>query len=90
MRCVSLGVCICVYMCMIANQSTRKKNAIMSDLSKLDVLTPLSCTQIPRLDMCRSILSLSKMIQQLWCNHPLSQRNKTIKKVVGMEVAGDG
>ena len=62
----------------------------MSDLGKLDVLTPLSCTQIPRLDMCRSILSLSKMIQQLWCNHPLSQRNKTIKKVVGMEVAGDG
>ena len=26
----------------------------------------------------------------MWCNHPLSQRNKTTKKAVGMEVGGDG
>ena len=38
--------------------------------------------------MCRSIKPLSKIIHQVWCNHPFSQRNKQ-KKVVRVEVGGD-
>ena len=33
--------------------------------------------------MCGSIISLSKIAHQMWCNHPFSQRNKTIERAVG-------
>ena len=36
-----------------------------------------------------SIISLSKMTYQMWCDNPFSQRNKTIKRAVVMEVGGD-
>ena len=37
----------------------------------------------PRLNMGRSIISLSKIAHQMWHNHPFSQRNKTIERAVG-------
>ena len=43
-------------------------------------------TKVPRLDMCRSILSLSKIAHQMWRDHPFSQRNKT---TVEVGVGGD-
>ena len=78
--CVSLfaGVyvcmCVCVCVCVISNESNSKKPHV-SDLSKL-----MSCCikhtarllwyKLPRLDMDRSIISLSKIIHQMWHNHP--------------------
>ena len=35
-----------------------------------------------------SIISLSKITYQMWCDNPFSQRNKT-KRAVVMEVGGD-
>ena len=43
---------------------------------------------VPRLDMCRSILSLSKIAHQMWRDHPFNQRNRTIKRTVGVKVGG--
>ena len=31
--------------------------------------------------MCRTIISLSKIIHQMWRDHPFGQRNKTTKRV---------
>ena len=44
--------------------------------------------------MCRSIISLSKIAHQMWCNqmwcnHPFCQINKTIERAVGVVVGGD-
>ena len=33
--------------------------------------------EVLRLDMCTSIISLSKIADQIWRDHPFSQRNKT-------------
>ena len=49
-----------------------------------------SGTMVPRLDMCRSTISLCKITHQKWCDHPFSQRNKTTKRAVGMKVGGVG
>ena len=38
--------------------------------------------------MCRSII-LSKIAQQRWHDHPFSQRNKTVERVVGIGVGGN-
>ena len=46
-------------------------------------------TKVPRLDMCRSILSLSKIAHQMWCDYSFSQRNRTTERTVGVEVRGD-
>ena len=37
--------------------------------------THINVPLVPRLDMCRSILSLRKIAHQIWCDHPISQRN---------------
>ena len=37
---------------------------------------------VPRFDICRSIISVSKIVHQMWCDHPFSQGNKTTKRVV--------
>ena len=34
--------------------------------------------------MCRSILSLSKIANQMWHDHPFSQRNRTTERAVGV------
>ena len=54
-------------------------------LSKLDALLHEthqgpSGTKVPRLDMCRSIISLSKITDQLWHDHPFRLRNKKRQK----------
>ena len=46
-------------------------------------------TKVPRLKMCRSIISLSKTTHQMWVNHPFSQRNMATKRVVEVVVGGD-
>ena len=42
-----------------------------------------SGTKVPRLDMCRSIISLSKTAYQMGHNHPFSQRSKITERAVG-------
>ena len=39
--------------------------------------------------MYRSILSLSKIANQMWCDHPFSYRNMTTETTVKGEVGGD-
>ena len=39
---------------------------------------------MPRLNTCRSILSLSKIAHQMWHDHPISQRNRTTERTVGV------
>ena len=38
-----------------------------------------SGTKVPRLNIYKSIISLSKITHQMWHGHPFSQRNKTSK-----------
>ena len=45
--------------------------------------TGLSGTMVPRLDMCRSIISLNRITHQMWRDHKFSQRNKATKRAVG-------
>ena len=57
--------CVFVCICVISNQSTGKKRSHVLDLSKLipycikHAQDPYG-TKVPRLDMCRSIVSLNK------------------------------
>ena len=46
-------------------------------------------TEVLRLDMCRSILSLSKVVHQMWHDHPFSQRNRKTEWTMGVEDGGD-
>ena len=41
------------------------------------------------LDMCRSIMSLSKIAHRMWRNDPFSQRNKTTERALGEGVKGN-
>ena len=45
-----------------------------------------SGTKVPRLDMYRSIISLSKTAHQMWRDRTFNQRNKTAERVVGVDV----
>ena len=58
----------------------------MSDLSKLNILLHKTHIKVLRLDMCRSIISLSEITKQMWCNHTFSQRNKPTESAVGVGV----
>ena len=49
-----------------------------------------SGTKVPRLDMCRSIISLSKTAYQMGHNHPFSQRSKITERAVGGGGGGGG
>ena len=40
------------------------------------------------MDLPRSIVSLSKIIHQMWHDHPFSQRKKVTKRGVWVEVKG--
>ena len=40
--------------------------------------------------MYRSTVSLSKIIYQMWRDHPFSQRNKATESAVGVEVGDEG
>ena len=82
-------VCLCVYLCMISNQSTHEKPHYVSGLSKPDTL--LRKTQIQVLLVLRyqgstcvdSLLSLSKIAHQMWSDHPFNHRNRTMERTVG-------
>ena len=80
---------MCVCKCVIPNQITSKKPHYMSELSKPYALLHkthikvFSGTKVPRLDMSRSILPLSKIAHQMWRDHPGSQRNRTTEKSGG-------
>ena len=81
---------VCVFLCVIS-QSTSKKPYV-SDCSKLDTLLHKThqgpfVTKVLRLHMCRSIISSSKIAQQMGNDHLFSQRNKT-EKAVGFWVGG--
>ena len=39
--------------------------------------------------MCRSMLSLSKTVHQIWCDHPFSLRNSTAGRTMAAGVGGD-
>ena len=79
---------LCVSVCVILNQSTSKKPHYVSNSVNLVPCCikythqGLSVTMVPRFDICRSIISVSKIVHQMWCNHPFSQGNKTTKRVV--------
>ena len=63
----------------------------MSELSKLEtLLQDPSDTKVPRLNICRSIISLGKIKHQKWRNHLFSQRNKITKRAMEVEAAGGG
>ena len=90
-------MCVCVCLCLILNQRTGKKTNYVSRLSKLDACCIkhisrsfcFSGPKVPRLEMFRSITSLSKIIHKISRNHPFSRRNKTTERSVGAEVGGD-
>ena len=85
--CQSIGpectVCLYLYVCLVPNHIIRQTSVNLTPccITQQDP----SSTKVPRLDMCRSIISLSKITHQMWCNHPSSQRNKA-KKSSGVRV----
>ena len=46
-------------------------------IMELDALLHKTCIKVLKLDMCTSMVLLSKIVHQMWCDHPLSKRNKT-------------
>ena len=74
-----LCVFVCVSVCVISNRSASKKPPV-SQLSKLDALLHTqqspSDIKVRRVDMCRSVISLSKITHQMWHDHPFTQGNK--------------
>ena len=61
----------------------------MSELGKFDILLHKTHIKVLRIDMCKSLIFLSKMAHQMWGDHPFSQRNKTTEREVGMRVGVD-
>ena len=61
----------------------------MSELSKFDILLHKTHIKVLRIDMCKSLILLSKMAHQMWGDHPFSQRNKITEREVGMRVGVD-
>ena len=85
------AVCVCV-----CDNKIRVpvRNHIMSQTSVN--LTPCCTKHIKVLRLLRyqgwtyrSILSLSKMVHQMWCAYPFKQRNRTPERTVGVGAGGD-
>ena len=74
--------------CVISNQSTSKKPQYVSDLVTNNTRPDLSGIMVPRLQLCRSVISLSRVTYQIWRDPPFSQVNKATKIAVGVEVGG--
>ena len=76
-----LFVFVCVY---VRHQITAlAKKYHVSNFSKLDILwhkTYNKVLLVPRLGMCRFIMSISKITHQMWLYHPARQRNKATKE----------
>ena len=86
---------VCVCLCVISNQSTSKKPNYVSGLCKLDTLwhkTKIKVLLVLRyqgLTCLDPLSSLSKIAHQMWHDHPLSQRNRTTERTVGVGVECD-
>ena len=76
-------VCVCVCLCMCDIKSEYQQKSIVCVRPRQTWHQDHFGTKVPRLNMCGSIISLSKIAHQMWCNHPFSQRNKTIERAVG-------
>ena len=72
--------------------STKHQNcldkSLVSDLSKFDLLLHKtmqgpSFAKVPRFPICRFIILLSKIINQMWCDHPFNHRIEAAKRAVG-------
>ena len=55
---------------------------------KLDALLHKTCIKVLRLDMCTSLISLSKIEHQWRGDHLFRQRNKATELAMGMGVGG--
>ena len=78
-----------MFVCVMSSQSTSKKPHYVSDTSKRGALLHKthqcsSGTKVPKLDLCKSILSLSKIAHQMCHDHQLSQRNRATERTVGV------
>ena len=72
----AVSLYVCVFVCVISNQSTSKKPHYVSDLSKLDALSHETHIKV-------SMISLNKIAHQMWRHHPFSQRSKATGRAVG-------
>ena len=79
--------CVCVCECDIKLKHQSKPH-YFSDLNKLVKLLHKTHIKVLRLDMCRSIISLTKITHQMWRDHPFSQRNKTTERAVRLGAGG--
>ena len=90
--CYSLSL-LCVFVCVISNLSISRKPHL-SDLGKTEALLHKTYSKVrlgtmePRLDLCKSILLLSRVTRKMLHNHPFSQQNKATKRGVGVKVGG--
>ena len=72
---VSWPLCVlCVFVCV---STSKKTSCVRPQLHKSTLQRPCG-TKVQ--GMCRSIILLSKITHQMWCNHSFGQRNKALKK----------
>ena len=75
---------VSLFVCLNSNRSTRKEPGHVLDLSRLDALLYTqqgpSGIEVLRLDMCRAIISLSKITHQDLAQSPIQSGNKTRKR----------
>ena len=83
--------CVCV--CVISNQSTSKKPHYVSDLSRFDALFHKTYIKVLLLlryqgliDMCRSILSLTKIAHQMWYDRLFRQCLEYVKTTCSQQL----
>ena len=48
-----------------------------------------SATKVPRVGICRTILSLRKLAHEMWHDNPFNERNKATERTVGVGFGGD-
>ena len=78
--CLCVCVCRCVFVCEIKSEHQQKTTCV----SKLDALLHKTHIKVLWLNMCTSMISLSKIAHQMWQDCPFSQRNKkTMSSGVG-------
>ena len=89
--CVSLlapkcAVCVCVFVCVWYQIRVPVKKHIMCQTAVNFMpccIKHIEVLLVPRPDMCKSILLLSKIVHQMWHDHPFSQRNRATERTVG-------
>ena len=69
---------MCVSVCDIKSEYQQKTH--VSDLSKLDILLHKTHIKVPRLDMLKSIISLSKIAHQMWRDHHSAKETRQQKE----------